>query len=78
MKIINKLHCPIDYDCAECENFNSITAKCYITTKKQLSYNKSYLSKIKNNFSIPVIQNVHVYFTKPTKYIMCSDYEKTK
>ena len=76
MKIIDKLACPIDYDCAECVNFEIHIGKCYVTKKKQLTYNKSYLSKKNNIFFVPVIQNVHNYFTKPTKYILCSDYQK--
>jgi len=64
MKIINKLACPIDYDCWYCVNYKT-SAFCKKSDENMLSSNIKFKDK-NGAYAIQILYN--------KQFILCSDY----
>jgi len=60
MKLIDKLHCPADYDCYYCKHYSDWKGnECYLTHQVKRDLDKNHLARR----------------IKSKKFILCENYE---
>ena len=84
MKVIDKISCPIDYDCGECEHFERFGVlgykhnRCVFDNEIGVVFKNKNIRKYYNNGVEQTVTDVIVVFKNNSNYDYCSNYEPNK